>query len=102
MIERHVDMNMADFAGDTALHVAARTSWCVDKAIELLLLGANPRAANEVGDTPLQCAAAAGSSSHVSALTQGGADVRAVNRAGQMPRDVAVERGHLALSFTEP
>jgi hypothetical protein len=69
--------------------------------IELLSLGANPRAANVAGDTPLHVAAAAGSFSNVSELIEAGADMTAVNRAGQTPRDVAVGGGHCALSSAE-
>jgi ankyrin repeat protein len=80
-IVRHVDVNAADSSGDTALHVATRTPWCNCNVIELLSLGANPRAANAVGDTPLHVAAATGCSPNVSALIRGGADVTAVNKA---------------------
>jgi hypothetical protein len=98
-IVRHVDVNATDGAGDTALHIATRTRGCAANMVELLSLGANPRAVNMVGDTPLHAAAALGSSPNVSALIRGGADVTAVNRAGQTAREVAVGRGHLSLSF---
>jgi ankyrin repeat protein len=100
-IVRYVDVNAADSSGDTALHVATRTPGCKCNVIELLSLGANACAANAVGDTPLHVAAAMGSSPNVSALIRAGADVTAVNRAGQTAEDFARGRGHGSLSFAE-
>jgi hypothetical protein len=100
-IVRHVDLNAADSRGDTAWHIAARTPWRKCNVIEFLSLGANPRAANAVGDTPLHVAAATGSAPNAPALIRGGADVTAVIKAGRTGCDVARGRGHRSRSFTE-
>jgi len=59
MVERNAHINATDVNGDTPLHVAAKNSFdlCVRR---LTQLGANTRAINKVGMTPLHLAAAAG------------------------------------------
>jgi ankyrin repeat protein len=91
-IVRHVDVNAADGAGDTALHVAPRTSGCADNVIEDPSLGANPRAASVVGGTPLRIAPPVESSASVSVPIEGGGDMAAVTQAGPTPKEVASGR----------
>jgi ankyrin repeat protein len=73
LVQRDVDVNVAEPDGTTALH------WAVNRndvpAVELLLAaGAHVRAANRYGITPLFLAATNGSASVIARLLEAGAD----------------------------
>ena len=66
-------MNAAQPDGTTALHWAVL--WNDDEAVNLLLrAGANVKAANRYGATPLSEAVSAGSAAMIEALLKAGAD----------------------------
>lgn len=86
LVNRGMDVNSVDPAGNTLLHLATRNG--NDSLIAALLkLKANPNARNRVGDTPLMLAAYNGKLSAASALLAGGADA---NGEGWTPLHYAV------------
>jgi ankyrin repeat protein len=90
-----LELNAADADGDTALHVAARSSHG-SSAEDLLALGANPRVVNKAGSTPLHAAVECGSARSLYALLGAGADAGAKNAAGETPLDLARRLGRSA------
>jgi ankyrin repeat protein len=89
--------------GQTLLHFAAQGALyrAADRTVEvvnaLIRAGANVRATDIRGNTPLHNAAIGGWSLHYSdgmrALVEAGADVAAANAAGMTPLHIAAERG---------
>src|SRR5499427_1485778 len=75
LVQRKADVNAAQPDGTTALHWAA--VWNNDEAVTLLLrAGANAKARNRYGATPLSEAVSAGSAAMVEALLKAGADAK--------------------------
>lgn len=86
LVNRGMDVNSVDPAGNSLLHIAARNG--NDSLIaELLKQKANPNIRNRVGDTPLMLAAYAGKLTAVDALLAGGAQI---NLPGWTPLHYAV------------
>lgn len=74
LVNRGMDVNSVDPAGNTLLHVAARNG--NDALIAALIKQkANPNARNRVGDTPLALAAFNGKKAAIDALLTAGAQV---------------------------
>ena len=97
LIQEGAAVNAANsYAGDTALHKAARNGH--DVCVSLLLSGgAAPNAQNNKGDTPLHDGAQHGREDTVSLLVDGGANVNVGNKKGMeihptLPTDPAVTR----------
>jgi ankyrin repeat protein len=77
LVRQHVNVNSPQPDGTTALHWAAH--WNEVEAVNLLLgAGANAKAANRYGSTPLSEAVAQGSGPLIGALLKGGADPNTV------------------------
>jgi uncharacterized protein len=92
LMAQHVDVNVPDVEGMTALHWAAH--WDdLDVARQLIRAGANTRSANRYGVTPLHEAAARGSAGMIEALLKGGADPNAVFGEGETPLMAAARTG---------
>ncbi|HWT54965.1 MAG TPA: ankyrin repeat domain-containing protein [Rhodocyclaceae bacterium] len=86
LVNRGMDVNSVDPAGNSLLHIAARSG--NDGLIaELLKQKANPNIRNRVGDTPLMLAAYMGKQAAVDALLAGGAQI---NLDGWTPLQYAV------------
>jgi hypothetical protein len=86
LVNRGMDVNSVDPAGNTLLHVAARNG--NEKLITALLKQrANPNARSRVGDTPLMLAVYNGKAEAANALLAGGAQV---NHDGWTPLHYAV------------
>jgi ankyrin repeat protein len=95
-------LRLRDHAGNTPLHLVATTGkgaqwerWkglCSLLARRFLALGADPRAVNAAGDTPLHVAARAGRANLAKVLLEGGADPNARNAAGETPLHLAAAR----------
>jgi ankyrin repeat protein len=76
LLQQHVDVNVPQADGATALHWAAHWS-DVDTADLLLRAGANPNALNELGVTPLSLACTNASAAMVHRLLEAGANPNA-------------------------
>jgi ankyrin repeat protein len=74
LLKAHVDVNMPEVDGTSALHWAAHSN-DLETAQLLLRAGANAKAASRYGVTPLSEAATYGSAELVEALLKAGADV---------------------------
>lgn len=86
LINRGMDVNSVDPAGNTLLHVAARNGNV--RLLEILLKGkANPNARNRVGDSPLMLAAYNGKQPAIDFLLAAGAEL---NHTGWTPLHYAV------------
>jgi uncharacterized protein len=86
LVNRGMDVNSVDPAGNTLLHVAARNG--NERLISALLKQkANPNARNRVGDSPLMLAAYTGKLDAVDLLLAGGAKL---NHEGWTPLHYAV------------
>ncbi|XP_037083575.1 osteoclast-stimulating factor 1-like [Pollicipes pollicipes] len=96
-LRHNVSVNGLDKAGNTALHWAARGGH-LDCAQALL---GTPRVCvsvqNKLGDTPLHLAAWRGQAPMVALLLRHGADQRALNGEGQLPRHLATAADCAAL-----
>jgi ankyrin repeat protein len=78
------DLNAANQAGDTALHLAAVRGYT--EAVRMLLdRGAIVNVANRSGDTPLHNAASRAFPAIIQLLAQHGAELEAKNKRGQTP-----------------
>jgi ankyrin repeat protein len=83
-IELGSDLNAANKAGDTALHLAAVRGYT--DAVQMLLdRGAMVNVANRLGDTPLHNAASRAYPAIIQLLAQHGAELEAKNKRGQTP-----------------
>ena len=83
-IELGSDINAANQAGDTALHIAAVRGYTA--AVHVLLdRGAEVNVANKAGDTPLHNAASRAYAAIIQLLAQQGAELEAKNKRGQTP-----------------
>lgn len=90
LLQRGMDVNSVDPAGNTLLHVAARNGNA--PLLEFLLNNrANPLARNRVGDTALLLAAYYNKPAAVERLLAGGAEI---NPKGWTPLQYAVFAGH--------
>lgn len=76
LLKQHVDVNLPDADGSTALHWVARWN-DADTARLLVGAGAKVNAANRYGATPLWIAASLGHTEIVTTLLKAGADVNA-------------------------
>lgn len=86
LINRGMDANSVDPAGNSLLHVAARNG--NDNLVSgLIKLKANPNARNRSGDTPLMLAVYSGKEAAAKALLAGGAQI---NQDGWAPLHYAV------------
>ncbi|KAG7385448.1 hypothetical protein PHYPSEUDO_001484 [Phytophthora pseudosyringae] len=91
-----VDINDANLAGQTALHLSAQD--CHTEVVELLLdLGADVHQSEKRGWTPLHSAAAEGHASVVELLVVNGAQLDAETLSGETAEDLARKRGYEAV-----
>ncbi len=88
------NVNAAQVDGMTALHWAARHD-LIDTAKTLLAAGANPKAPNRYGVTPLAIACTNGNAGMVTLLLEAGADANAPQRGGETPLMTAARTGRL-------
>lgn len=95
LVQRHADVNLAQPDGTTALHWAAH--WNDLETVKLLLAsGANAKAANRYGSTPLSEAVVQGSAAMVEALLKAGADSNtALSADGETVLMAAARAGNL-------
>jgi ankyrin repeat protein len=98
LIERGADLNRA-VAGLTPLLAATRDSWTgrPEAVMTLVTNGADPRAADAEGNTPLHGAALSRDAGVAAVLLDAGADHGAANREGLTPLGVACAAGNEAL-----
>src|ERR1019366_6083883 len=82
LLQRHVDSNMREVDGTTALHWAARLD---DTAAASLLIaaGADVKAENRYGVTPLYLACLNGNEAIIEGLLAAGADANAALEGGE-------------------
>jgi len=78
LLQQHVDVNVPEVDGTTALHWAVRND-DVELADRLIRAGANVSAANRYGLTPLYLACVNGNAAVIEKLLKAGADVNAVS-----------------------
>lgn len=99
MIDRHLDLNVIDADGETALYHCAKRDY--PHCLELLLKsGADPELPEKYDLwTPLFAAAALGCSRCVDILVSNGAKKDAVDRDGWTPFEHAMFRGHISLAM---
>ena len=95
LVQKHSDVNVAQPDGTTALHWAAH--WNDLASVKLLLgAGANAKAANRYGSTPLSEAVVQGSGPMIEALLKSGADSNtAASADGQTVLMTAARAGNL-------
>ena len=95
LLQKRVDVNLAESDGMTALHWAARNN---DLASARLLLraGANTKATTRYGVTPLALAAQNGSAQMLDLLLKGGADANAALPEGETALMTAARTGSAA------
>ena len=92
------DINMTDYAGNTALHWAAQQG--MGDVVEMLLRrGAAPNIQNSNGATALHCAASLGVEAVISALLRAGSDPTLKNRRGRTFMDMCRAKGHVHLDY---
>jgi len=94
LVARHVDVNLRDVDGTTALHWAVRAG-DHDTVALLLNSGASAGAANRYGITPLWLAAVNGDTATVVTLLKAGADPNASLPSGETALLVAANTGKL-------
>ena len=92
LVREHVDVNVREADGTTALHWAARANDA--ETVQLLIrAGANVNAANRYGLTPLALAATNGDAEIVTALLDAGANANAAIPAGETVLMTAARTG---------
>jgi ankyrin repeat protein len=96
LLEKHVDVNVREADGTTALHRAARVD-NVEAMRLLLRAGASVNVANRYGVTPLMLAATNGSAAAVDVLLQAGGDANAVLPEGETVLMTAARTGSPAV-----
>ncbi|MFN9738326.1 MAG: ankyrin repeat domain-containing protein [Pseudomonadota bacterium] len=98
LIRRGADINRA-VAGLTPLLAATRDSWSgrLDTVMMLVTNGADPRAADPEGNTPLHYAALSRDPGVAAVLLDAGADPAATNREGRTPLGMACAAGNETL-----
>jgi ankyrin len=94
LLHQHVDVNIPEVDGTTALHWAARQG-DVDLAERLLRAGASATAANRYGITALYLACVDGRAAMVELLLKGGADARFAGPEGETALMTAARSGHV-------
>ena len=99
LIARGVDIHAAH-GGTTPLHAAVRDSYHgrPETVTALLANGADPRAIDADGNTPLHFAALSTDAGVAAMLLDAGADVDALNRAGLAPLAIACRAGNWTLA----
>jgi ankyrin repeat protein len=94
LLKQHVDVNVPEADGATALHWAAH--WDDLSTADLLIrAGANVQAANGYGITPLALACTNGNGEMVALLLKAGADPNAARSTGETPLMTASRSGSL-------
>jgi len=99
LIEAGAKVNGADKDGNGPLHLVAQSGLWPRAARLLIEKGANVNARNKLGETPLHMAAESkprcrSFSNVIYELVNNGADVFAVDKNGELPRDKAAARGN--------
>jgi len=99
LIARGVDLNQA-YAGMTALLAATRDSWHgrPEAVMTLLANGADPRATDSDGSTPMHHAARSTDPAVAALLLDAGAHVDAINGEGHSPLAIACASGNWRLA----
>src|SRR5262249_48829583 len=97
-LEQDADVNAANQAGDTVLHIAASRGY-VDAVRLLVEHGADVNAVNQTGTTPLHNAASQGSASIIEILVDKGARLDVKNKRGQTPLAMTMVQAGSAGSF---
>jgi ankyrin repeat protein len=92
LLRQHVDVNVREADGTTALHWIVRSD-DVDSAGLLIRAGASVDATNRYGVTPLALAAANGSAQMIRLLLNHGADANAANPEGETALMTAAKTG---------
>src|SRR5215471_11881657 len=94
LLQQHVDVNIAEPDGTTALHWAVRQD---NRKLtdELLRAGANVNAANRYGITPLYLASVNGNATIIEKLLKAGADANAVGTEGETPLMTVARTGNV-------
>jgi len=93
LLQKKVDVNVADADGATALHWASYRD-DLEAADLLIKAGAKVNAANDLGATPLWAASENGSSAMVKRLLDAGANPNLALLAGETPLMVAARSGY--------
>ena len=93
LLRQHVDVNVPQADGATALHWAAHLE-DVGTAELLIRAGANVNVRNDHGVTPLSLACTNGSAALIEALLKSGADPNGTVRVGETPLMLAARTGH--------
>jgi ankyrin repeat protein len=92
LLPQHIDPNIPDLDGSTALHWASRWN-NLETATALIRSGANVKAANRYGITPLSLACVNGSAPMVELLLKAGADPNTALPAGETVLMTAARTG---------
>ena len=95
-LQKKVDVNAASSDGSTALHWAVHRD-ALDVVDLLLAAGANPKAPNRYGVTPLSLAATNGNARVVERLLRGGADPNTALPGGETVLMTAARTGDVAV-----
>ena len=96
LLQKKVDVNVAEGDGSTALHWASYRD-DVESVDLLVRAGANVNAANDLGATPLWTASQNGSDAMVRRLLEAGANPNLALLAGETPLMVASRAGYTAV-----